>query len=399
MIIFVVSSLNRKAPFQTPIFIRGNIFKHRFTMANIQQPETLAKRTPVLNTVSVDSLKVRIPLKHVDILDAVITEKWFKVSESGEVDPDWFKQNALERYSDQHELVKVRFGIEKQRTEMQTVDEYLTILLPAKVLTYQYFEGLTVGNIDAVYDTLMAMGIVSFTKYVFLHESACTDVDFKIDFRSESIDRIISGMTAKVRASKHRGDGIRPFRTADNRGIEFNERKTSRYKTHPFLKVYHKGIEMTTLKRRAYKDTYLKGIDIDNLCRVEATVKNKKHFRHLGVNDTSLFAILSLSQDQMQGIISNAVQCNLEPRIAPFRTPNELTPNKQMIHNAIFLLLNQGLDYTTIKGQLLNGIVDKSARSKKGKELDQVYNDHIRGNQVDTEAEELSRVYNLIGWQ
>jgi len=368
-------------------------------MANIVQEANLTKQPPPLHRISVDSLKLRIPLSQVEILDPIITEKWFWVSESGVVDPDRYKENALEVYADKHELIKVRFGIEKQRTDRQTTENFLTILLPSKILMERYFEGFTLENIDKVYDTLMSIGVVKFSKYVFLHESACTDTDFKKDFQFDNLDLLIGKLSASVIPSKQKGDGIKPWRQSDNKGIEFNERKTSRYQTRPFLKIYHKGIELTTLKRRAFTDTYLKGIDIENVCRIEATVKNKKHFRILGIEDTSLYSVLSISQEQAEKIISKAVACNLEPRIIPFRTPSELTPNKQVMYSLMHELIRLGHNYDTVKRIALNGIIDKSARSKKAKEIEEIYNKHIRGNQVDTEAEELNRIYDVIGWK
>lgn len=368
-------------------------------MSKVVQAKHSTNTYPEIGLISVDSLKLRIPINQVKILDSTIRERWFFVSESGEIDPDTFKEKALNRYADNQEIIKIRFGIEKQRTASEIVEEFLTILLPSKILQGKYFEGITLSNVNSVYDTLMAMGVVSFTLDTFLHGSACTDVDFKKDFIYNNIDNLITGLSANVCPSKNKGDGIRSFKKSDNKGIEFNERKTSRFTTRPFLKVYHKGIELTTLKRKPFTNTYLQGIEIYDLCRIETTVKNKKHFRLLGIQDTTLQGILSISQENLNKIISKAVQSNLEPRITPFRTPNELTPNKQMIYNLIFELLRKGSDYNTIRLIALNGIADKSARSKKGKEIDQVYDKHIRGNKVDIEAEELSQIYNLIGWK
>lgn len=368
-------------------------------MTKIQQAKQSAKKRPKTGNISVDSLKIRIPIGQVKILDESLTAKWILVSEHGEIDPDYFKENSFTKYIDEAQTVKIRFGIERQRTERQVVDEFLTILLPSKILGNRYFEGITLDNVENIYIKLMNTKVVSFSLNTFLFESGCTDVDFKKDFECPSIDKLISKLSANCLPSKNRGDGIRPFRQVDNKGLEFNERKTSRYKTRPFLKLYDKEIELTTAKRQAFAKEYLSDIDFTGISRIESTVKNKAHFRHLGIQDTTLNAILSLSDEQKEMILSNAVQCNLEPRIASIRTPSVLTPNKQMIHNSIILLLNEGMPYQTIKMQLLTGIKDKSVRSRKGKEMDEIYNVHIRGKKVDVDAEELNRIYDLIGWR
>lgn len=369
-------------------------------MANIEKPEDTTKITLTHSGISVDSLKIRIPLGLVKVLEPSLTSKWFLVNEdTGEVDPEQFKQNSLTRYIDKEQTVKVRFGIEKQRTEHKTVEEFLTILLPAKVLGKRYFEGITLNNIGSIYDMLMDMGVVRFSYSDFLNKGMCTDTDFKQDFVCTDMDKLVSRLSGSATPSKSRGDGIRAFKQSDNKGIEFNERKTSRYKTRPFLKFYHKGIELNSLKNKAFRNTYLKGMNIDHVCRVEATVKNKAHFRHLGIQDTSLKAILSLTDKQLENIISNAVQCNLEPRVQPIRTPKNMSINKLIIYNGIVMLLQQGLAYETVKENILTGVSDKTNRYRKGKELDEIYLQNIKGQKVDIEAEELNRIYNLIGWR
>jgi hypothetical protein len=369
-------------------------------MANIQEPEQTNKNEPLHSGISVDSLKVRIPKALVEIIEPSLTTRWILINEAtGEIDPDTFKQNALTRYIDKAETVKIRFGLEKQRTEHKTVEEFLTILLPSKALCSRYFEGFTLGNIEEVYTKLMEMDIVFFSLDTFLNHSFCTDVDFKRDFICTDMDKLVSRLATNATPSKVRGDGIRAFKQGDNKGIEFNERKTPRYKSNPFLKVYHKQIEITTPKNLKFHNTYLKGIPIDNLCRIEATVKNKAHFRHLAIDNTSLQNILSLTDEQKENIIGKAVQCNLEPRVQPIRTPKNMSINKLIIYNSIHMLIQQGLAYDLIKRHMLTGVSDKTNRYRKSRELDEIYSENIQGQKMDIEAKELSRIYDLIGWR
>ncbi len=45
------------------------------------------------------------------------------------------------------------------------------------------------------------------------------------------------------------------------------------------------------------------------------------------------------------------------------------------------------------------GIKNKSTRSKKRKYLDEIYNTHIDGIDVDLKAKELNLFFNVMGWK
>ena len=94
-----------------------------------------------------------------------------------------------------------------------------------------------------------------------------------------------------------------------------------------------------------------------------------------------------------------AVQCNLEPRVQPIRTPKNMSINKLIIYNSIHMLIQQGLAYDLIKRHMLTGVSDKTNRYRKGLELDEIYSENIQGQKMDIEAKELSRIFDLIGWR
>jgi hypothetical protein len=370
-------------------------------MANIEQSEQTTKPGTLVQGISIDSLKIRIPIELVKILDQGVRSRWINVNEeTGDIDPDYFKQNCLTKYVDQGETVKIRFGIERQRTERSTVEEFLTILIPAKVLGSLYFEGIRSNNVQVVYQKIMSADVVSFPIEALLYKSACTDVDFKQDFICKPFDALVRQLYSNAKPSKKRGQGARAFTDKDNKGIEFNERKTQSYKTAPFLKLYQKWIELNTLKNKPFLMAYFNTFDIDpNICRIEATVKNKKHFRALGIVDTSLFALLSLTDEQLQGIMSKAIECNVEPRVKPIRTPKNMSSDKLIIYNGIVMLIQQGLSFDIIKMNMLTGVDGKTNRYRKSKDLEAIYKEHIKGEKFADMAEELSQVCSLIGWR
>jgi len=107
----------------------------------------------------------------------------------------------------------------------------------------------------------------------------------------------------------------------------------------------------------------------------------------------------SLTDEQKENIIGKAVQCNLEPRVQPIRTPKNMSINKLIIYNSIHMLIQQGLAYDLIKRHMLTGVSDKTNRYRKGLELDEIYSENIQGQKMDIEAKELSRIFDLIGWR
>jgi len=78
---------------------------------------------------------------------------------------------------------------------------------------------------------------------------------------------------------------------------------------------------------------------------------------------------------------------------------NELTPTDIIIHNAIVNLMGKGLTYDSAKRALSFGIRDKSTRSRKRKLIDQIYNNHIKGTEIDKGNSELTKFYEWLGYK
>ena len=92
----------------------------------------------LVNCWAIDSLKIRIPLNRVQILDEGIREMVVRVSaRTGEVLEE--KQNTKES-RDEHGI-KTVYSIEKRATKFDTI-EYLVVLVNAKQLKERYFEGI-----------------------------------------------------------------------------------------------------------------------------------------------------------------------------------------------------------------------------------------------------------------
>lgn len=369
-------------------------------MTNIRTLEDNTKHNQDTHTkcsgeISVDSLKIRIPLHLCKVVDSCLTDKYYLVNAStGDYDESYFKQNSLCKKS---KGISIRFAIETQMTSFRTKENYLTILLPSKALKQRYFEGFTLDNIEVVYNELMQLEVVSFSLKDFLNSSACTDVDFKRDFITKDLNTIIRQIGNNSKLGQRKNEGYRSFNRKDNVGIEYSDRRTTAFKSNPYLKVYHKQLELDCHSTE-FTEAYLQGIDYTDIARIETTVKNKKHFNYLGINNTSLHAILSLTKEQKYHILSDSVNKHLEPRTREIGTPSEIKPNIMVMYKLIALSMQQGLSYNAIKDIATNGIDNKSTKSRKRKELDEIYFKYIKDTDTDKLTKDLDAFYDFIGW-
>jgi len=130
---------------------------------------------------TLDSVKIRIPLKRVKILDESISDIVARVStRTGEVLEE--KQNT--KASRDEKGVKTTFSIEQRATQFDTV-QYLIILVNAKQLGSRYFEGITIDNVVQLHSYLIGLGVVQFSLKELM-KGECTDIDFKKDFKASA---------------------------------------------------------------------------------------------------------------------------------------------------------------------------------------------------------------------
>jgi len=184
---------------------------------------------------TLDSVKIRIPLKRVKILDESISDIVARVStRTGEVLEE--KQNT--KASRDEKGVKTTFSIEQRATQFDTV-QYLIILVNAKQLGSRYFEGITIDNVVQLHSYLIGLGVVQFSLKELM-KGECTDIDFKKDFKAsaEEMKEAFTVMQGHAVPSSDYDKGSKLFWKQDNKGLQFNKRETTKTATAPFLKIY-----------------------------------------------------------------------------------------------------------------------------------------------------------------
>lgn len=349
-----------------------------------------------LKIISIDSLKIRIPLSEVELIGDNLGKIHTVVNvETGE-SFDEFKRNS-EKYN--YKGVSVHWRLEDQY-DKGIVIPYLVILVNSKIFRdLRYFHGITKDNSKSVYDNIIELGIAKFTYDSFL-KAQCTDVDFKKDFYCKIFKEVISHLQNISKSYKLSRKGINPFKGKGNKGVEYGSRKTAT-PAYPYLKFYHKFLELVTNSTEFYNE-YIKPLkwDIDNLVRVEFTIKNKKHFAKYKIENTSLENILNLEQSTLEDIMKDVLSVHLDQRVNVVLPKAKLNTMDILLLNFVTFCLKNGMSYNQI---CENYIVGTSKDPNKDKlrirnKLDEIYKTEIKGSLEDNKSIEVDSFFNALGW-
>jgi len=328
-----------------------------------------------------DSLKWRGPTSKCKILNEGLNGNLIIVNDkTGVVLDRIFKKNA---YPINDNGINIYFAIEEQTTADQSRKSFITILITSKLLKERYFEGITKNNIRLVYDALMSYKIVSFSYDTFLNGEV-TDVDFKKDISTSEMDSIIKGSYSLTKENHKMSEVCRTFNKKDNKGIQWSKRDTTEVMKKPFVKIYHKGLDLTRSKSKEFYENYILGtaseIKVDNRVRIEFTIKNKKHFRSHKVLETTLKNILSLSKEKKDQMFTTSLSSHLDIyESKPISIKEDLSPNHKIILKLMDIAIKtKKYVPDSLLIMLVHDIEDKSIRSRKKKELKLLFETRVR---------------------
>ena len=338
---------------------------------------------------SVDSFKIRIPIDQADDIHPNITAAWYLVnSETGEaIDKDG------KSYEHIRNGIKTRFSIEKQITADQSVKEFLTFVVTSKTLEGRYLEGLTPGTIRQAYNYIQSTGLVKFSFDTFM-QSELTDIDVKKDFDNPIGVVIVDKLKAQA-TPRAEGRAATIFRKKFNQGIQFSERKTNRFNTAPYIKVYSKWAD---LQKNSLDFASSYGINVAPFYwRIETTIKNKKHLKKHGITDSTLEGVVSLHQAKLEEIMTAALKAHLEPMTRQITKAEGLSPQERITANTINYLVELGQTYGAIERTLLDGLEGYNKSKHKAK-LHSLYIDLVRPTSKGQESDKLNTVFEAIGY-
>jgi len=324
--------------------------------------------------ISIDSLKIRIPLENVKGVTPEITAKRFVVnSVSGAVERE-LKSKGEKILQDG---ISTYYAIQSQPTGYGTA---------------------TKDYIKLIYSELMRILPVEFSYNDFL-SGECTDVDFKTDMVTPNFSSSLKTIVLHAKKHGRRDYGYNLFSGAKSKGIEFTKREKAT-PSNPFLKLYDKSLELTN-KSNEFKEKHLDSSNVvvdKNLIRIEFTLKNKKHFRKYKIDNTSLNALLKLKKKKKRKILKKIVEIHLEPRVRKPYIIGNLSPTDSAIVTLANMLMEQGSSYEIIKMNVLSQIEKRSSKHSLKNRLDNLYATVIQGTKTDKITRKQDKFFNALGW-
>lgn len=349
------------------------------------------------DSIEVDSLRLRIPLSRVeDCKIQDILNPHIEVSElTGEVGKVKNKGHRI-RISDTSvihvDIKKVKDSANKPPIEC------LIILINSKHLGANYFQGITKNNLDTIYNELQASGLFKFSRETFLL-SRCTDVDLKFDqylTRAERIELVKSFYQSVL---PKRTDSVKAFipRTENNNevGLQFNYRERAT-NAKPFVKIYSKGAEAIAKDTQSvdngetpFFDTYFNVKDLENICRIECTVKGNSMAKAIGIKSMRLGDIMFWTDEVKKVIFQHMLgkymtiemlKANAKPK------QTKITPAEIMYFKLLVIAI-EGTDapVEVIIGSVVKDIDSKVSRSRARAKLQKIYDEHIKDTEHDQE--------------
>ena len=231
--------------------------------------------------------------------------------------------------------------------------DVIAIGFSAKLLEYQYFDGINAQNIKRIYDFIINEGLIEISFEDFLNAKV-VDTDICIDFFLKDITcREVCSIANELTIISKSSPKSNHFNQKLNVGIEWGKREGvgKAYSSKQYLKYYAKAIELKSKSLKFYQK-YVQSFaneDIvfacgsiykqdlmndERLLRVETTLKNKDHWKTYELNVDTLNDLLSVDFSKCPIIFNRPINAYMNKyRVIKHR--ENLTPQEELIINMI----------------------------------------------------------------
>jgi len=349
-----------------------------------------------LKNYSLDSFKIKIPIEKAQIVNFELNQhRMVMVANTSEIIKE-YKENSL---LIENNGVKTRFIIEVQPIDdIGNTREYLSMLINSKLIYNNYFQGISSNSINILYNNLMALKVANFSLNDLLN-GELTDIDIKIDqvIELNPFNELINYFKNNSRESNQAGKGYKLFSQQNNKGIQFSVRQTTSFATNPYFKIYHKQIELDT-KSNIFANAYLKGINYNDVVRTEFTIKNKKHIKSLGIKDNTLKTFLNLDNNFWLNVIQQYTSIHLGTNIKPTsKNKVKMTPTESIFYYFITTGMTSNQTAEKIIDNCISNIECRRAKSRKKKQLFDIYLKFIKGSKIDSNTKQVNSFLNNLG--
>ena len=265
---------------------------------------------------SLDSLKLRIPLNKIQIVNQEIlnTKKMLIVSSviGDYSDLKVIREEDVKSLSTEikfnHYCIKVAI-IQQHNFQSKQIEEFIEIYLHSKILESNYFSGITQSNLISIYDKLIQQKVF-YCDYDTFINSSVNDIDIKIDFTSDkaTFNDLCNELKTRAKQSTKLGQGQVMFK---NRNLTFNRRESSTLSS-PFVKFYDKELEANE-KNSAFFSKYISNELIKDKRRIEATCKKSTDIKKFfNLEASTLSTITQITQSELRRYVSYSINKNID---------------------------------------------------------------------------------------
>ena len=357
---------------------------------------------------SIDSFRYKIPLESIDVINMNVLDAMINVkinATTGEVLKQTKTANGW------IEIPKDGYEIGFSKGDIFGT-EYALIKISSKLLEHRYLEGITMQNIELIYNNIMSCKVFEMSFEQFLSEGILTDIDIKkdVELSREDFKKGIKELAKFSKPRSRKKFGVNTFTSRNNVGVEWNDRATANAQ-NPFLKIYDKELEsrhkdslQINKGETPFFDTYVDHQELKNRVRMEATIKNKETAKKHGIESLTLIDVLKLTPTELNKIIVDSLNANVQPRTPTPRMPkNENLSPAEIIQYVLLntLIENQGLDSETAIEYVLGHFDEQSnkvAKSRMKSQLQDIYDRHIELQKYAKTNIRLKSFFDSLGW-
>lgn len=368
----------------------------------------------MFNTGLIDSLKIRVKLDKITILDKRLITDYIAYYPTIELlDEEGNEQTKLgDSMRKAEPFIKIINGITYRIYIKAFIDankmahEYVVFQISAKMLKEKYFEGITHKNYSCIVEDINSFGVLKISKKDFL-QGLVSDIDICINqlIDLKSLKTAFSFILQNPNSGKlpliHHISQSNTIKNTFNLGMDFNKREKAS-NTAPYCKIYHKGFELLS-KSIVFYNAYLEPMRasvIDNLVRYEFTIKAHKHKEYLiskgfKANFKTLFDLLSANPKDLKLIAQSGLKHYIEPKnkanVEKLQSPTDV-----MLQYYISQLILAGFDTEKLLGfeYFIDCPVAKSRSKTKAKKL--IDDIKHRNKNIKSKIEENNRSNNFL---
>jgi len=319
-----------------------------------------------MNPISIDSLKIRIPLRRVEItnptlLGNVVVQEIDQ--ETGEYLDSKFKQRAV-KFAEPDGCIgyELKALIYREQT-LKGADDFLTLLVSSKTLESQYFSGITATTLPTLLAKLNSLDIGAISMEHLL-EAKVSDIDFKRDWVAlkDEMHSELKHWEPDFKPSQKKGIFLEYRNSKKIHMLRANDRHSSSHIGRPFFKVYSKQMELE-INSPDFAKAHLSPDDYKNLYRFEFTVKNKRAFlENYGLNVFTLQDALNLTQEELKQIELASVSKNFTFHARELAMKNDISINVGICLSLIEKFRPDGYSFLDIYDAITGHMPSKTKR-------------------------------------